>query len=368
MIKFEGKNNYIFFTGVIEDRFDPATLGRVRVRCYGVHTDNKEHIATPDLPWAQVLMPTTSSATSGLGQSPHGLVEGATVMGFFRDGNDMQDPVVIGSLFGQPTKHYKIDQSDDKLIERKPTLGFNDPRRESYDEYDGKNPQENSSRTHGLTNKLSDAPSPPESVEMKLDGSGTKIGDRKPVNYPKEKYFEQSDVNPSARGDYKQYPNDMIEVHEGSIVKEPPRERETFVNNTIGYYNPTYPYNHVFESESGHLVEIDDTPDAERMHLYHRSGSRIEITPVGDRVTKIVNDDYEIILKDKKILIAGSADIELNNGNYNLSTKGTTNITATDSINITSTEGDINMTAKGNVNLSGDKVNLNSTGSIFDIF
>ena len=35
--------------------------------------------------------------------SPHGLVEGSTVMGIFRDEKDMQDFVVMGSLFGFPT-------------------------------------------------------------------------------------------------------------------------------------------------------------------------------------------------------------------------------------------------------------------------
>ena len=37
-----------------------------------------------------------------------------------------------------------------------------------------------------------------------------------------------------------------------------------------------YPYNKVYESESGHAMEFDDTKDNERVHLYHRSGSYIE--------------------------------------------------------------------------------------------
>ena len=45
------KNN--FYTGVVEDRFDPLSLGRVRVRLYGLHTDDKKlilsliHISEP---------------------------------------------------------------------------------------------------------------------------------------------------------------------------------------------------------------------------------------------------------------------------------------------------------------------------------
>ena len=55
---------------------------------------------------------TTSPSLSGLGLSPHGLVDGSTVMGFFRDEGDMQDFVVIGSLFGRPSDKYKIDGAD----------------------------------------------------------------------------------------------------------------------------------------------------------------------------------------------------------------------------------------------------------------
>ena len=71
-----------FYTGVVEDRFDPLSLGRVRVRIYGLHTDDKKLISTGDLPWSDVLMPTTSPSISGMGLSPHGLVDGSTVMGF----------------------------------------------------------------------------------------------------------------------------------------------------------------------------------------------------------------------------------------------------------------------------------------------
>ena len=62
MIKFGGLNEMSFFTGIVEDRFDPSFLGRVRVRIYGVHSDDKQNIATPDLPRSDVLMPNTGSS------------------------------------------------------------------------------------------------------------------------------------------------------------------------------------------------------------------------------------------------------------------------------------------------------------------
>ena len=47
---FLGKNNFIWFNGVVEDRNDPQKLGRLRVRCVGIHTDNKDELPTADLP------------------------------------------------------------------------------------------------------------------------------------------------------------------------------------------------------------------------------------------------------------------------------------------------------------------------------
>ena len=46
MENFYGKDGFIWFTGVVEDRDDPDKLGRVRVRCVGYHTDDVTKIPT----------------------------------------------------------------------------------------------------------------------------------------------------------------------------------------------------------------------------------------------------------------------------------------------------------------------------------
>ena len=66
-----------WFMGVVESRMDPLEQNRVQVRCFGYHTDNLGEIPTEDLPWATVMMPTTESGTSGIGLSPHGLMQGS---------------------------------------------------------------------------------------------------------------------------------------------------------------------------------------------------------------------------------------------------------------------------------------------------
>jgi len=54
------------------------------------------------LPWAPPIMPITSAAIGGVGQSPTGALPGAWVMGFFRDGMNAQDPIVWGTIYGKP--------------------------------------------------------------------------------------------------------------------------------------------------------------------------------------------------------------------------------------------------------------------------
>jgi hypothetical protein len=63
-------------------------------------------------------------------------------------------------------------------------------------------------------------------------------------------------------------------------------------------YAAVYPYNHVYESESGHVVEVDDTPGAERMHWYHRTGTFTEIHPTGTEVNRVVKKQYNFIYED----------------------------------------------------------------------
>ena len=355
MADFKGLDSN-FYTGVVEDRHDPLYLGRVRVRVYGLHTDDKTMIPTPDLPWSDVLMPVTNSALSGLGLSPHGLVEGSTVMGFFRDERDMQDFVVMGSLFGRPSDFYKIPNNDpSKKISRSADEGFNDPRRGTRSEYDSSIDKPQIGRNFTLIGALDTAPLGRPSLEAKIDGMGTIITSvDQGVRYPRDIYTKDqlSDVNQGAIvGTGDTYPNSHITKHEGTSVKEPTRES----------VSPSYPFNKMIETEGGHVLELDDTPNAERIHLYHRTGSRIEMLRDGDVTFKVANNNYEIILKDKKVLIAGSADIELSNGNYNINAYkgksedgGSIKFTAHGgNIDLTTTNPDKAIRIKGKVSLNG---------------
>lgn len=86
-----------WWIGIVEEvGNDIPRLGRAKVRIYGIHADATE-ISTADLPYAQVLIPTTEGGVSGIGQNSN-LVVGAQVFGIFLDGVSSQLPLVMGSI------------------------------------------------------------------------------------------------------------------------------------------------------------------------------------------------------------------------------------------------------------------------------
>lgn len=68
-------------------------------------------------------------------------------------------------------------------------------------------------------------------------------------------------------------------------------------------YQPVYPYNNVTQTRSGHMFELDDTKDRERVRLQHRANTFIEMHPNGNEVHKIFGDGYSITLGDHNISI-----------------------------------------------------------------
>lgn len=91
-----------FHIGVVENRDDPLKLGRCQVRIIGLHTHDKGVLPTSELPWAYPMQPVYSAAISGIGVSPTGIVEGASVVVIFPDAPDNQQPLIIGTLGGIP--------------------------------------------------------------------------------------------------------------------------------------------------------------------------------------------------------------------------------------------------------------------------
>tara|TARA_B100000287_G_scaffold383780_1_gene389782 strand:- start:648 stop:1709 length:1062 start_codon:yes stop_codon:yes gene_type:complete len=295
------------YYGIVEDRQDPLKIGRVRVRIHGIHSDRKDFISTPDLPWAQVMLPTTSAGLSGFG-TQHGLVEGSTVIIFFKDEETLQQPVVIGSTAGIPQSGYKEDGTD-VLITRQIDKGFNDPRGLTVSAYEGKpdgaNPDHAPTRGFGLTTALDTAPKIYESRDISYIGKGSSITEPTITEddlpyYPL--YTDKSDLSKLADT------TDEKDLHAGrDIIKDILPSKKEIKSPA----KPVYPYNKVLQSESGHVIEVDDTPSAERIAIEHRSGTFQEIHPDGSQVTRVVNDNYTIICKDEEVFVGGKVDIKV---------------------------------------------------------
>ena len=123
---FAGRNGYIWWTGVVEDRKDPMKTGRVRVRIIGWHPESLTELPTAQLPWALVLLPT--SGAKGFS----GPKEGDWVHGHFLDGESGQQPVVVGVYPGMVSQKPKTptattqSQLDEAKAELE-ALTFSDP-------------------------------------------------------------------------------------------------------------------------------------------------------------------------------------------------------------------------------------------------
>ena len=343
-----GKNNFIWFNGVVEDRQDPQKLGRLRVRCVGIHTDNKDDLPTSDLPWSQLIHPITSSGISGLGSSPGFIVEGTWVFGYFRDGYSMQEPMVIGTLPGKPVELADVNK------------GFYDP--------------------NGIYPKYKD--------EVDTNRLATNDSNNPHLGLELRKLTRKTGV-PTA--DF-----DAVPVQEHIATDIEASDSDTWSQPTIPY-GAIYPYNHVFESESGHIFEIDDTLNNERIYQAHRTGTSYEIDKDGNQVDIVKGDHYNIVSGKRQVVIEGNTDITIGgrhklyinkdgalNNHYDIQIgpnasvniqidKGDMNVVLKDGKMNTNVAGDYNMKIGGNMNLdvrgnkseivSGNKTS-NTTGNV----
>jgi hypothetical protein len=94
MENFIGKDGFVWFVGVVEERADPLGLGRCKLRIFGWHTDNKSELPTSDLPWAVPMLPINNSRSFSAPRL------GDWVVGFFMDVASGQAPVMMGVLSG----------------------------------------------------------------------------------------------------------------------------------------------------------------------------------------------------------------------------------------------------------------------------
>lgn len=515
----------MIYHGIVESILDPLKCGRVKVRIFGLHTDNKTLIPTDDLPWAQVLKPTDSASISGIGTSGQYMVNGTWVVVDFLD-KDQQYPLVLGTIQGIPKDPFATQETDEQqtvfggdvpasvvtdssgnpvvasdatpvsteqkqplvaptdgakrasnftsvsdrcinLIKSsegfsaKPYLDTNGKYSIGYGSQkmpDGslvkasdtisqadafallksrvnkeflpsvqrqvkvpvtqgmvdalvsfaynmgayylptttllselnsgrytvaasKFPDFNKATIKGVKKELS-ALTTRRNKEKTLflsDGVPTSTGEVDKSNVPADATTPDgtpvSDLPPSSAtsndklknigfsdpiGKYPLYRNEpdthRLARHDNIgqtivYIKETARKTDipkagggTFDQPEIPY-NAQYPFNKVLATESGHVMEFDDTEHCRRIHLYHASGTFTEIDDNGTQVNRIVGDGFEILERNGNVFV---------NGTLNVTVNGATNLKVGNVLNIdVSGEAKINVFNNANINVGG---------------
>jgi len=235
--------------GVVEDNKSPLKDGKVRVRILGVHTENNEFsdekfntVKSSELPWLECMGSLENGLNSGIGLSK--IPTQGTIVWLYYFEEYPNDSIVIGTVTGNPTETSKY----------KSGIGFSDPDEEFPLKERLNEPDINRlARAQKLSS--SDSDSDYKTIHQKIIDN-------------KSKTEEKDDIS------------------EADVTQEEP---DSLNDKSI------YPNVQVLETKSGHVIEIDDTPDNERIRTYHKSGSYIEIKPDGSIVTKSTGEENHYI-------------------------------------------------------------------------
>lgn len=555
------RDGFWWWVGVVEDRMDPLKIGRVRVRITGYHISNKRELPTDDLPWALPMQPILSAAISGKGTTPLGPLEGTWVVGFFADGAECQQPIIMGTLGGIPNtsnacsarakeeasvSNVARDDAGNVVTDQNGDAVENSPQPVTIDEtssnsiyltlpplsqseiqnlmtaigqresgsqpggaqnytttnqygYVGKYqfgaaalqdagylrtpiPKSNLSNSDMDTTTLWTGKNGVESLEdfkanknnvqelamfenvktnyvrlknlgvidaststkeevagylatshllgaggardysqgvNKTDGNGTgaseyyalgvgslggvvsntpraiaqsstpKSGLNKvvdtflswagPLNNPKlgqpEAYGDPNSVYP--RCDYTARPDtNKLATNTDNLKTTPNPEKEKTRIESVktaneatpewqeppSAFNAKYPYNHVKETESGHVIELDDTPNAERIHIYHRTGTYVEIDREGSVSYKVKGENYEIFNRNNRMYIQGNHDVTVD-GAKTLLVKNALDVEVLGKATI-NIKNDADVNISGTLNLKAQNINIEAQQDI----
>jgi len=193
-----------------------------------------------------------------------------------------------------------------------------------------------------------------------LPGIPTSYADKnKGFNDPNEvypKFTNQPDVNYLARNEKADVFIDL-KNNARSLNVSIAGSSNTW-NEPVSAYNAQYPYNHVKETEAGHIKEYDNTNGNERIHEFHKAGTFYEIDKDGNKVTRIVGNKYEVTIKDKYVYVKGTCHLTID-GDVSTRIKGDWNVEV-DGNKIETIKGNYtqNVTKKGLATWSGSKSNI----------
>jgi hypothetical protein len=222
-----------------------------------------------------VMMPVTSAAMSTIGQSATGILAGSWVIGFFRDGQSAQDPIVMGTIpSATPRGDYTKGFSSD------PTYpGENDMPREARAEF-----MNSPAYVTRYDQRI-------EKIEKAVPPKVSSVATDEPDAYYTRGTWDTVDVSTEVM--------------------------------------PEYTANHVIRTASGHVREMDDSKGYRRLLEQHASGTYTEVINSGTKTTYVVKDNYTVVLGSDSVYIKGACSItidgdlrQLVKGNYHLEVEG----------------------------------------------
>ena len=178
--------------------------------------------------------------------------------------------------------------------------------------------------------------------------------------HPEKDYLEESPISRLARNE--NIDKTIVPGKKENIKTDVECENEMFCEPETPYAT-VYPNNRVIETKSGHVIEIDDTKGAERIHIYHMSGSFEEYHPDGQKVVRTEGIRTSIIIGDDNIYIEGNNNIHISKSqNVQIDGDSTINITGTENRTIGGAQV-VTVGAGQSINITGDSVS-ESTGNI----
>ena len=181
--------------------------------------------------------------------------------------------------------------------------------------------------------------------------------------YPLRDHMNEPDTNRMARG-----------ITNSTAIAFKDASRTTQIPRALGSgtwdqppapFGGVYPYAKVFESESGHVNMIDDSPGNETVSTFHRKGTYTEVDANGTQVNKIVGDNYIIMDRNGSIYVSGSTQVTFGGyaninilGVADVEINGKTTVHVNDDVEI-GVAGDLTMAVGGKFDLQ--------VGKAFDI-
>jgi len=149
--------------------------------------------------------------------------------------------------------------------------------------------------------------------------------------YPKKSFLNTSSVNEKARGTKRV----NVELGGGNADLDLELKDEAA---------SIYPNSQVKETASGHIVEYDDTPGAERIMIRHRTGSGVEMRANGTVIYGSVANTIRVTAHDEKVIVDGDGELHYN-GNLKLKVAGDFDLEVGGDFNVR-VDGDVDQTIK----------------------